>query len=429
MEGKYYEELDETLYRKVLPSGAKLLVNPRKGFTRKLAYFVTDFGSVHRDFSLEGKTYRAPQGVAHYLEHKMFDMPGGMDVTQAFADLGASVNAFTSYDMTAYYFVTTENFSRCLELLLQFVSTGYFTEETVEKERGIIDQEIGMNVDSADTRVFENLMESLYEDHPIREPILGTRETIREITPEILRTVHRAFYTPGNMTISVVGDVDPGQVEEIANRVLGTEKKPVGLKLRPWQEGAKALQPLVEDQMEVVMPTFQLGFKCPPICRGEAAIRQEMVADLASEAVFGESSRLYLRLYEQGLIDTSFGGGYDTVDGAAMLMCSGDSQEPMKVRDAILEETRRICREGIPREEFLTMKRSALGRRIRGLDSFDGSCFRICSYDISDFDYFTFPELYREIREQELLDFLGSAITEDTCSLSIVYPSHKEAEV
>ena len=183
MTRKQYPELDETLYRETLENGLTVLVVPRKGFTKKLAYFVTDFGSIHTDFRLDGKEYHAPAGVAHYLEHKMFDLPGDRDVSAEFAALGASTNAFTSYDMTAYYFSCTDHFDECLRLLLEFVSTPYFTEESVEKERGIIDQEIGMNEDAPDGVVFDNLMAAMYAVHPIRQPILGTSETIREITP------------------------------------------------------------------------------------------------------------------------------------------------------------------------------------------------------------------------------------------------------
>ena len=199
----YYPELDETCYRDVLENGLTVAVVKREGFTKKLAYFVTDYGAIHTDFTLEGKEYHSPAGVAHYLEHKLFDMPGGRDVSAEFASLGAMTNAFTSYDLTAYYFSCTENFSDCLKLLLEFVSTPYFTEESVEKERGIIDQEIGMNQDAPDSVIFENLMLSLYDQHPIRIPILGTSETIREITAETLHTCHRAFYTPGNMLLCV----------------------------------------------------------------------------------------------------------------------------------------------------------------------------------------------------------------------------------
>ena len=423
-----YPELDERLFKEVLPNGLTLAVVPRKGFARSIAYFVTDFGSIHTDFTLDGVNHTTPAGVAHYLEHKMFELPGDRDVAAEFAALGASVNAFTSYDMTAYYFTCTQAFGQCLRLLLEFVSTPYFTRESVERERGIIDQEIGMNLDAPDSVIFDNLMAALYENHPARMPILGTRESIREITPEILELCHRAFYHPGNMLLCVIGDVDPAAVKGIALEVLGTEKTPMGEKQTHWPE---AMVPVKEETlcaMEVAMPTFSLAFKCEPTGTGSQAIRREMVADLAAEALFGESSELYLRLYEQGLIDSSFGGGFETLQGCAMLCVGGDSEDPWAVRDAILAQAEKLAEEGISQEEFLRLKRSALGRRIRGLDSLDGTCFRVCAYHFSDFDYFRFPEVYRGIEKQEILEFLARVVRRERCAISIINPLSEDGE-
>ena len=327
----HYPELDETLYRQTLECGLTVCVAPRKGFTRKLCYLVTDYGSVHDRFTLEGQVCSIPAGSAHYLEHKLFDMPGGRDISAEFAGLGAMVNAFTSYDMTAYYFTCTEHFEDCLRLLLDFVYTPYFTEESVQKERGIIDQEIGMNLDSPDTVVFEELTRCLYRTHPIREPILGTRESIRQITPDTLYRIHRAFYTPGNMMLCVLGDVEPETVAELARQRLGTEYRPPAEKREPKEADASPLRRLTRKKLEVPMPTFCMAFKGSPFGRGEQAIRRELAAELAAEALFGESSELYLRLYDAGLIDSSFGGGFETLDGCAMLLCSGDSRDPEAV--------------------------------------------------------------------------------------------------
>ena len=417
-----YPELDETLYQQTLANGLTVCVVPRKGFTKRLAYFVTDYGSVHTQYSLDGKDYQSPAGVAHYLEHKMFDLPGNRDVSAEFAALGASTNAFTSYDMTAYYFSCTENFDECLRLLLEFVSTPYFTEESVEKERGIIDQEIGMNEDAPDSVVFENLVQAMYARHPIRVPILGTGETIRQITPEVLYRCHRAFYAPGNMLLCVVGDVEPETVVRIAEEQLGCEALPVGKKQKDWAEPMTCPRPEITAKMEVAMPMFNLAFKCEPLGTGDGAIREEMVADLAAEALFGESSELYLKLYEEGLIDSSFGGGFETIDGCAMLLCSGDSDDARAVREAILSQAEKLTREGLPEGDYLRMKRSALGRRIRGLDSFDATCFRICAYHFSDFDYFRFPEIYRQITAEEIIAFLARVVKRERCCLSIIEP-------
>ena len=417
-----YPELDETLCTQTLPNGLTVCVVPRKGFTKSLAYFVTDYGSVHTEYSLNGEKIQAPAGVAHYLEHKMFDLPGNRDVSAEFAAMGALTNAFTSYDMTAYYFSCTEHFEECLRLLLEFVSTPYFTEESVEKERGIIDQEIGMNEDAPDSVVFENLVQAMYENHPIRVPILGTSETIREITPEVLYSCHRAFYAPGNMLLCVVGDVDPEAVVRIAEEQLGSEKLPVGEKWKNWTESMTCPRAEVTAKMEVAMPMFNLAFKCEPLGTGDAAIREEMVADLAAEALFGESSELYLKMYEEGLIDSSFGGGFETIDGCAMLLCSGDSEDAYAVREAILSQMEKLSREGLAEADFLRMKRSALGRRIRGLDSFDATCFRVCAYHFSNFDYFRFPEIYRQITADEIVAFLTRVVKRERCCLSVIEP-------
>jgi len=420
MNQKYYEGLNEILYSCQMANGLKVQVVPRRGFSRKLAYFVTDFGSIHTDFLLEGKEIQAPAGIAHFLEHKMFELPD-RDVSAEFAALGANVNAFTSYDMTAYYFSCTENFLPSLHLLLEFVSTPYFTEESVKREIGIIDQEIGMNADSPE-RVFENLMQAMYRNHPIRIPILGSRESIRQITPELLNECHRAFYTPANMILCVVGDVDPQQVLAVAREVLGEEKKEAGIKLRAWQEDMTCEQNAVTMPMEVAMPNFQLGFKCESVGSGEDAIRQEIIGDLAAEALFGESSELYLQMYEEGLIDSSFGGGFETVDGCAMLTCGGDSEEAEKIRDAILTRAENLIKTGIDEADLLRMKRSALGRRIRDLDSFDSTCFRLCAYRLSNFDYFSFPSVYTGVTAAQVCAFIGKIMKKERCALSIIQP-------
>ena len=304
--------------------------------------------------------------------------------------------------------------------MLEFVSTPYFTEESVEKERGIIDQEIGMNLDAADSVVFENLARAMYARHPIREPILGTSQTIREITPENLTLCHRAFYTPGNMMLCVMGDVDPEAVEKIARELLGDAPREVGEKIRDWEEPREIPQAEVEDTMEVAMPTFTLAFRCPPPGRGDQAIRLEFLADLAAEALFGESSELYLKLYDEGSIDSSFGGGFETIDGCAMLTCGGDSYVPEQVRSAVLAGAEAFS--GLSEESFRRMKRSAFGRRVKGLDSSDATCFRVCAYHFSDFDYFRFPEIYDTIQKEDVTAFLKETVRAENACLSVIRP-------
>ena len=424
MEVLHYPRLGETLYRQRLHNGLTVMVVPRPGFTKKLAYLATNFGAIHQEFDLDGIHHVVPAGVAHYLEHKLFDMPD-RDITAEFTALGAVPNAFTTYDMTAYHFSCTENFYESLQLLLEMVFTPCFTKESVEREQGIIGQEIVMNGDSPESRVFEQLMEGMYTLHPVRKAILGTAESIANITPEILHLCHRAFYRPDNMILCVVGDVEPDKVAALAQTLSG----PVGPAVcarRSWPETTGAARAYVSADMEVAMPMFQLGFKCQQEEKGAAAAMQEFIGDLAAEALFGESSPLYQELYQKGLIDSAFGGGFETVEGMAMLTAYGDSWEPETVQRAITQQARLLVRDGIGETDFLRMKRSSLGRRIRGLDSFDSVCFRLCAYYFDGYDYFRFPELYEKIQKTHLQVFLEQVVTERGMCLSVIRPLKEE---
>ena len=427
MEKRYYPQVDETLYRETLPCGLEIAVLPRPGFTKKLCYLVTDFGAIHTEFTIDGETCHVPGGVAHYLEHKLFDMPG-RDITEEFSTLGAVPNAFTGYDMTAYYFSCAENFYDNLKLLLEFVTTGYFTPESVQKEQGIIGQEILMNEDSPDSVLFEMLVRAMYENHPIRVPILGTQDSIAQITPQVLQSCHRAFYRPENLLLCAIGDIDPDTVAELARQAMENLPTPSVTAVKSWDEPMTVKTPFVTRSMEVSMPMFQLGFKCEPLPNGKTGVEQEIVGDLAAEALFGESSPLYLRLYEQGLIDASFGGGFETIEGMALLTASGDSEDPEAVRDAILQEAARLAADGIPEEDFLRMKRSALGRRIRGLDSFESTCFRICAYHFSKFDYFQIPDAYRQVQRRQVQEFLQRVVTEPRMCMAVLTPKEEETQ-
>ena len=426
MNRKEFSRLGESLYHTRLDNGLTILVNPRPGFTRKLAYFATDFGAIHNHFTLDGRQVDAPDGVAHFLEHKLFDMPGGRDVMAEFAALGAVPNAFTSHDMTAYYFSCTDHFPECLDLLLEYVSTPYFTEESVAKEQGIIGQEIGMDADTPENQVFENLMRILFRKHPVRVDVLGSVESIVEITPQTLYDCHRAFYNPANMLLCVVGDVDPEQVEAIARNRVGMLTNPEVTRTRQWPEDMTCVRSYMEKAMEVAMPMFQIGFKCEPFGNGPEAIRMEIIGDLAAEALFGESSELYLRLYEEGVIDTAFGGGFETVEGMAVLTVSGDSEDPERVRQALLDQARVLARDGLAEGDFRRMKRSALGRRIRDLDSFSSTCFRLCAYHFSEYEYFNFPELYQDITAEEIRQFIARVVTPERCAMSVILPLSEE---
>lgn len=414
-----YPRLAESFYEQVLSNGLTVRVTRKPGFAKKYAFYATDYGSIDTAFRLHGAPVRTPDGVAHYLEHKMFDLPDGNAMEQ-FSMTGASPNAFTGYSMTAYYFECTDAFEQNLQLLLRMVDTPYFTEQSVEKERGIIAQEIRMYEDSPGSRVYEQLFAAMFQSHPIRVPIAGTVESIGHITARTLELCHDTFYQPANMMLCVVGDVDPEQVCRIAEQTLTAQHG--GLAKRDYGAPETLTVPkhLVTDTMEVSMPMFALGFKCPAPPRGPETLRAELLGDLAAELLAGESSPLYVRLYEQGLIDSGFSAGYEGLKGACLVSASGDSKDPVAVRDAILDEAARLARDGLDEALFTRLKKSMFGRRLTDLDSFSTICCRMCESWFEGAEYYQFPDLYDTVTLEETARFLRENITEQTAVLSVV---------
>lgn len=425
MNERIFPGLGEKIYEDTLPNGLRIKVVPKRGFARSYAFFATDYGSMDTRFRLDGKDYVSPDGVAHYLEHKMFDMPDG-NALQKMSQTGASPNAFTSYNITAYHFSCTSMFEENFRTLLQFVSQGYFTQESVEKERGIIAQEIKMYADNPASRVDENLFCAMYRNHPIRVSVAGTVESIQDITAQTLIDCHRAFYDPSNMVLCVVGDVDPRQIHDIALEIL--PKVPGGASERDYgeKEPAAPNQHTITQEMEVSMPMFSVGFKGAEVPKGPQRLRQEIIGDLAGEILCGESSRLYQEMYESGLIDPGFGVSYSLVRELSMLCLGGDSENPQAVLDAVLQEAQRVVKEGVDEELFLRLKRSAVGRRIRGLDSFEGLCYRLALSDFDGYDYFTFPALYESITAEDVRQLIAREITPEQAVLSVILPKNRE---
>lgn len=419
------EQLRETFYEERLPNGLRIRVIPRPDFAKTYSFFATDFGSIDTKFTMDGKVYETPAGVAHYLEHKLFDMPEG-NVMQMFSALGGSPNAFTGYSMTAYHVESTEHWRENLELLLRYVSTPYFTEESVEKERGIIAQEIRMYEDSSGSRMYENLFAALYQHHPIRVPIAGTVESIQDITAQTLYDCHKAFYDPSNMMLCVAGPVDPVLVVESARNIL--PKTPGGVGGRdygPAEPLTAEKMARVEQNMEVSMPGFTVAFRCDTPKSGADILRQELVGDLAAELLVGESTAFYTKLYEDGLIDCDFSAGYEGVKTLGMLSIGGDSNEPERVVDAVLQEAERLGREGADEALFQRLKRSAFGRRIRELDSFENICYRMCQSTFEGAFYYDFPDLYRSITLDETVRMIRDTVVPQRAALSLIYPNAK----
>ena len=422
---KDFPKLGEHYFEQRLANGLMVRVIEKPGFAKRYAFVATDYGSIDAEFILDGKKYTTPQGVAHYLEHKMFDLPEG-NAMQEFAKYAGANNAFTSYTMTAYYVECTEHLEENLEILLRMVTTGYFTDESVQKERGIIAQEIKMYEDSADSAVMENLFRIMYQNHPVRNNIAGTVESIEEITADTLKLCHDAFYDPSNLIVCVIGDVDAASIIEQARRLTPAGKKPQFERCCGAPEPEKVPVRTIEKQMEIAMPAFAIGFRCPDAGRGADAMRMDLIGEMAGEMLVGESSKLYQKLYDENVIDADFSVDYERMKGMALLELSGDSEDPRRILREVLAEAARVLETGVDRALLARLKKSVTGRRLRELDGFEGTCYRMCAYYFDGAEYFDYPEIYASVTAEDVEQFIRENVKEEQAFLSVITPKREE---
>jgi len=414
-----YPRLGETLYSAVLPNGLTLHVLPKPGFRSFYAVFAADYGGAHRRFTLEGRTMDTPAGVAHYLEHKMFDLPEGDNALTLLSANGADPNAFTASDVTCYYFQCTEKFEENLRLLLHFVSTPYFTDETVQKERGIIAQEIRMGEDSPDSAVYYNLLKLLYAHHPIRDQVAGTVESIEEITAETLYACHKVFYAPSNMCLCVEGDVDPARIEALASELLPGEPAPLPQADFGPEEGLEPLETRCCVEMPVSAPQFLIGAKLPCVT-GEGALRQRLTAQLALRLLFGRSSRFYAALYADGTLNRDFDYEADFAAGVGMVLLGGESPDPERVLKEIEKAVAEVCEKGFDPDAFERARRASYGARLRGLEDFESVCVSLATGQFEGFCPLDGPGLLESVTRDECEAFVRDNLRPERLAMSVV---------
>ena len=420
MEHKSYPHIGETLYFDTLPNGLRLRVLPKPGFRSRCAVLAVNYGGAHRRFTLDGVLQETPAGVAHYLEHKMFDLPEGDEAMEEFAANGADPNAFTSQATTCYFFHCTEHFAENLRLLLHFVSTPYFTAETVEKEQGIIAQEILEEDDSPDGAVYHNLLKQLYAHHPLRDKVIGSVESIREITARTLYDCHRAFYTPANLCLCVAGDVDPEEVARIAREVLPARSGTLPRADFGPAESPLPLEKLHLAQMDVAAPQFLIGAKLCPV--GADLLRERLTASLALRLLVGASSDFYNRLYAQGLLSRDFDVELDYSLGQGTFLLGGESRDPEAVLRELEQELARVSREGLDPGRFERAKRSSLGARLRGLEDFEGVCIALAEGVFEGSSPLDAAGLLQSIRREDCQVWLREHLGPERLALSIIEP-------
>ncbi|MEO2259729.1 pitrilysin family protein [Paenibacillus amylolyticus] len=423
MESIRYEHLQETLYYEVMDNGLHVYILPKPGFQKTYATFATKYGSVDNHFQVEGQEeVKVPDGIAHFLEHKMFEEPTG-DIFATFASHGASANAFTSFDQTVYLFSATEYVNENIQTLVNFVQNPYFTDQNVEKEKGIIGQEIDMYADNPDWRVYFGLIEAMYQKHPVHIDIAGTVESIRTITKEMLYECYSTFYHPSNMLLFVVGGVDPQEViDMVRSNQERKDYKPQGSIQRFFEpEPEQVGEARREAKLAVSLPKCLFGFKETDIgLTGEQLLRRDMTTQLMMDLLFGSSTRLFQKLYDEDLISDSFGHEYNSSPQYAFSAIGGDTKDPDQLLARIREEVDAIVEKGFDSTDFERARKKKIGGYLRMLNSPENIAHEFTRQQFRGGDFFNMLPLYESITLEDVNLRLREHIRWDQLAVSLV---------
>ncbi|MEN6316919.1 MAG: pitrilysin family protein [Clostridiaceae bacterium] len=419
-----YDKAGEVLYKYEHSSGLKAFVIPRKGYSKKHATFSTHYGSVDNEFIIPGETIptRVPDGIAHFLEHKLFEQKDG-SVMDKFAALGSSPNAYTSFNQTVYLFSCTDRFKENFDLLLDYVQHPYITSESVEKEKGIIGQEIMMYQDDPGWRAFFNLLGAFYNKLSVQIDIAGTVESISKIDRETLYKCYNTFYHPSNMVILVVGDVEPQSVFDRIEAAL--EKKDARQPIRRVfpEEPAEIKKGYVEQTLAVSIPIFSMGYKdSSPDLEGVELLKYEVAVKLLLDMLIGRSSGLYEQLYDEGLLNSTFEFDFTIEKGYAFSVLSGESKDPVKVRDRLCMAVDKAKKDGLDREAYDRLVRSMLGRYMRQFNSVEKISHTFISVYFKGVNMFDYLEVYDKISFEYVCEVFKEHFKEEKLALSIIKP-------
>ena len=417
------KRLRERYFHLKHPSGLSIYVFPKQ-LTGTYALLATDFGSIDTVYRTErNEKKQLPDGIAHFLEHKLFENEDGSDSLARFSELGADANAYTTYNKTAYLFSTTEHFEESLEELLRFVTHPHFTEASVKKEIGIISEEIRMTEDNPWDRGFQLLLGAMYHNHPVRNHICGTQESIRAIHADMLYDCCRIFYHPSHMTLVVCGDVHVDTVKRTVERMLPTVRDcPDVIRDVPF-EPETVNSPLVKARMQVAKPIFFMGFKDSCFLKDPAErIRRDAAMALLNEILFSRSGEFYSALFEDGVITPSFSCGYSIAESFAFNCISGESDTPDVVVERVMETVEKIRREGISDEDLERCRRVLYADEVRAYDSTEEIANRLLSFVMDGADLFAYPELIEAITKEELMHLLCTLYQRKYLSVAVIDP-------
>jgi predicted Zn-dependent peptidase len=415
--------LKEEYYQFTHKSGLDVYVFPKK-LSTTYAIFATKYGSIDSKFKLAGdkEFTTVPDGIAHFLEHKMFENPNGEDTFSRYAKYGANANAYTSNTLTAYLFSCTSNFKESLEILLDFVTTPYFTPETVEKERGIIEQEIRMYDDHPFRRLYQIMLEGLYEKHNVRINVAGTVESISHITSDILYECYRVFYNLSNMALIVCGDVTIDDVAEVCDKVL-KEQAPVDIIRDYPAEKHEVNKARTEEKMQVSKPLFGIGIKDVDIPQnGYERMKKYATADILNDILFGKSSKFYNELYEEGYLSNQFECSYELNASFAFNAMFGESKDPDEVYNRFVKCVDDAKKNGLSREDFERSKRALYAAMVKCFDSTEDIANYFLNYVFDGGDLLDFVDILSRVTYKDVTSLLEAAYKPEYYTLAVVKP-------
>ncbi len=418
-----FERIREKVIQYDHPSGLKVFVIPKKDYHKVYATFATNYGSIDNTFIAPGETEqtRVPDGIAHFLEHKLFEQEDG-SVMDKFSKLGSQPNAYTAFTQTVYLFSCTEGFEENFRLLMDYVQHPYLTDENVEKEKGIIAQEINMYQDNADWRVFFNLLGAMYDKHPVKIDIAGTVDSISQITKEALYKCYYTFYHPSNMILVVVGDVEPETVFRMADEQIIARNNPGDIqKVFPDETYGHKSQ-LVESKLAVAMPQFQMGIRDRAGITGYDLLKRKICLEMILSMLMGRSSVLYNQLYNEGLINQSFGSEATLEESYGFTAWGGQSKDPAGCAQRIREAIQKAQQEGLEQSHFERIRKAHEGRFIRNLNSPENISHEFIPLAFKGMNYFEHARVYAELTLADAQRVFREHFALEP-ALSIIWPS------
>ncbi len=420
MNTKYFSSkaLNENYSLTVFENGLKVYIAEKPNFNTSYAIFGTKYGSIDTEFSRDGGKFTAvPEGIAHFLEHKLFESEDG-DAFSKYAKTGAYANAFTSFDKTCYLFSCSSMFDENLDILLGFVQNPYFTAATVKKEQGIIGQEIKMYDDSPSWCVLFNILRAMYHNNPVRIDIAGTVESIAEIDDKLLYECYNTFYNPANMFICIAGKVRTDDVlEEISKSIKKTT--PVKIERKKSNEPDTVVSSYIEKKLDVAIPLFCFGYKLK--ADKESTLRDTVCTDVLLKIIAGDITPLYNDLTEKQLINDEFDSEFFTGRGYSAVLFDGESSNPEEVARLINEEIERLKKDGIDDKIFEAVKRDVYGSCVKRYNSVEDIVMSFVDAAVCDYDVFEELEIIESLKKCDIEKYLFKLQTEKSV-LSVILP-------